>query len=201
VRLLPYGDEALLAEPEDPATVLALAVALRDEPGVREVVPAARTLLVRAAAEDLARIGARLRELTATARAGAAAPDGPQVTLDVHYDGADLTETAAQVGLEPDELVRAHTAGAYVVAFCGFAPGFAYLTGLDAALHVPRLAQPRTRVPTGSVGIAGEFTGVYPRPSPGGWRLLGRTDADLWDLARTPPALLTPGTRVRFRSA
>jgi KipI family sensor histidine kinase inhibitor len=201
VRLLPYGDEALLAEPEDPATVLALVAALRDEPGVREVVPAARTLLVRAAAGDLARVGARLRELATTAGAGACPADGPQVTLDVHYDGLDLDETAAQVGLEPDGLVRAHTAGSYVVAFCGFTPGFAYLTGLDAALHVPRLAQPRTRVPAGSVGIAGEFTGVYPRSSPGGWRLLGRTDADLWDLARTPPALLAPGTRVRFRSA
>ncbi len=98
-----------------------------------------------------------------------------------------------------DELVARHSEPRYVVAFCGFAPGFAYLSGLDERLHVARRAEPRTRVPAGSVGIAGEFTGVYPRASPGGWRLLGRTDADLWNLARTPPALLVPGTRVRFR--
>jgi KipI family sensor histidine kinase inhibitor len=198
VRLLPYGDEAILAEPDDPATVLALATALRGESGVREVVPAARTLLVRAAASDLAGIRSRLVELAQTVVAGPPT-DGQPVVLDVHYDGADLADTAAEVGMDVDGVVRAHTSGDYVVAFCGFTPGFAYLSGLDEALHVARLAEPRTRVPAGSVAIADEFTGVYPRASPGGWRLLGHTDAELWDLARTPPALLPPGTRVRFR--
>ncbi|HET8583171.1 MAG TPA: allophanate hydrolase subunit 1 [Jatrophihabitans sp.] len=196
--MLPYGAAALLAEPADPGTVLALAAALRDTPGVVELVPAARTLLVRAAPSDRDAIRARLTELADTLDP-AAVPAGPEVVLDVRYGGADLVATADELGLAPDELVHRHAAADYVVAFCGFAPGFAYLTGLDPGLHVPRLAQPRTRVPAGSVAIAGEFSAVYPRSSPGGWRLLGTTAAPLWDAARTPPALLAPGTRVRFR--
>lgn len=198
MRVLPYGDAALLVEPA--GDVLALAAAVRDEPGVLEVVPAARTVLVRARPAALAGLARRMPELAAGA-AAAPAPAGDLVVLDVHYDGADLESTADEVGLTPAELVTRHTGREYVVAFCGFSPGFAYLTGLDESLHVPRLAEPRTRVPAGSVAIAGEFTGVYPSASPGGWRLLGRTDAPLWDLGRTPPALLPPGTRVRFRAA
>ena len=198
MRVLPYGDEALLVEPDDVASVLPLATALSGEPDVIEVVPAARTLLVRAAPEALARLAARLPSLDPDP---AATETGhrPEIVLDVHYDGPDLGDTAAELGLATDDLVRRHAGGEYVVAFCGFAPGFGYLRGLDPALHVGRRAEPRTRVPAGSVGIAGEFTGVYPRESPGGWRLLGRTDAMLWDLGRTPPALLTPGAHVRFR--
>jgi KipI family sensor histidine kinase inhibitor len=199
MRIAPYGDEALLAEPDDPASVLALAAAVAAEPGVLEVVPAARTLLVRAEAAALAGLPERLIELGEQASA-APEPESAEVVLDVRYDGADLAGVAADLGLDTAEVVRRHTAAAYVVAFCGFAPGFAYLRGLDATLHLPRLTEPRTRVPAGSVGIAGEFTGVYPRESPGGWRLLGRTDADLWDLGRRSPALLSPGTRVRFRA-
>jgi KipI family sensor histidine kinase inhibitor len=198
MRVLRYGESALLAEPDDPSTVLGLADELRDDPGVAELVPAARTLLVRAEAGELDRLADRLRELGPPARRPAP-PRGDEVVLDVHYDGADLGPTAAELGIGVDELVRRHAGGDYVVAFCGFAPGFAYLTGLDEQLHVARLPQPRTRVPAGSVAIADEFTGVYPRPSPGGWRLLGRTDAPLWDLHRRPPARLVPGTRVRFR--
>ena len=200
MRVRPYGDAALLAEPDDAGAVLALAAALRGTAGVLEVVPAARTVLVRAEPETLADLERHLHDLAGALRPGPPAT-GEAVVLDVHYDGADLASTAAELRLDPDELVRRHVAGQYVVAFCGFAPGFAYLTGLDPALHVARLAEPRTRVPAGSVGIAGEFTGVYPRSSPGGWRLLGRTDATLWDLDRTPPALLPPGTRVTFRPA
>jgi KipI family sensor histidine kinase inhibitor len=200
VNVLPYGDEALLVEPDDPEAVLALAEAVRAEPGVREAVPGARTLLVRASADVIAGLADRLREL-ADSVAVAPRPVGDEVVLDVHYDGADITSTAAELGLDPNELVRLHADGRYVVAFCGFAPGFAYLRGLDASLHVPRLREPRTRVPAGSVAIAGEFSAVYPRESPGGWRLLGHTDAPMWDLDRTPPALLTPGTRVRFRAS
>jgi 5-oxoprolinase (ATP-hydrolysing) subunit B len=200
MRVLPYGAAALLVEPDDPATVLALAAALLATAGVLEVVPAARTVLVRGEPGMLADLERRLPGIGDTLRPEEA-PAGENVVLGVHYDGADLAPTAAELGISPDELIRRHAAGRYVVAFCGFAPGFAYLTGLDPALHVPRLAEPRTRVPAGSVGIAGEFTGVYPRSSPGGWRLLGRTDAPLWDLARTPPALLPPGTRVTFRPA
>lgn len=197
MRVLPYGDAALLVEPDDPATVVALGAAVRAEAGVLEVVPAARTLLIHANAKAVSALRARLPSLAAqlTTSSESAAPE---VTLRVTYDGADLTATAAELNIEPAELVRRHAAASYTVAFCGFTPGFAYLRGLDPGLHVARLAEPRTRVPAGAVGVAGEFTGVYPRESPGGWRLLGRTDATLWDLARMPPALLVPGTRVRF---
>lgn len=196
----PYGVGAVLVEPADPATVLPLAAAVAGVPGVTEVVPAARTLLVAGDAAELPAITVRLREIAGTLDP-ATAPAGPEVELEVRYDGPDLASTATLLGIAVDELVARHAAGRYVVAFCGFAPGFAYLTGLDADLRAPRLAEPRTRVPAGAVGIADEFTGVYPRASPGGWRLLGRTDAPLWDLARTPPALLAPGTRVHFRPA
>lgn len=200
LRVMPYGDRALLVEPDDPGTVLALAEAAREVRDVIEVVPAARTVLVTFHPPTRAgSVADALRELVVDVRPDAAG-DGPELLLEVTYDGPDLADTAAEVGLDADGLVRAHAGGAYVVAFGGFAPGFGYLTGLDPALHVPRLAQPRTRVPTGSVAIADEFTGVYPTPSPGGWRLLGHTDAVLWDLDRDPPALLVAGTRVRFRA-
>lgn len=198
MKVVPYGDEALLVEPDDASSVLSWATAAAAEPGVLEVVPAARTLLVRAAPDALDRLTARL-SVMAPAASSPDTDEADEVVLDVHYDGPDLADTADELGLTVDELVARHVDGEYVVAFCGFAPGFAYLRGLDEALHVARRPEPRTRVPAGSVGIAGEFTGVYPRESPGGWRLLGRTDARLWDLDRVPPALLTPGTRVRFR--
>ena len=114
------------------------------------------------------------------------------------YDGADLDDVAHLWGMTRAEAVATHTGTAFVVAFCGFAPGFAYCTGLPDDLAVPRLDRPRARVPAGSVGLAGEFTGVYPGESPGGWRLIGRTDLRLWDAARDEPALLAPGTRLRF---
>jgi KipI family sensor histidine kinase inhibitor len=198
MRLLPYGDRAVLIETPTP---LALAAALRGQLGMTEVVPAARTVLVRldeSVMDPRASIAAVVRGHTATPP-----PDSttPHVELAVRYDGVDLDAVATEVGLSVQALVARHSAATYTVAFCGFAPGFAYLTGLDPALVVPRLAQPRTTVPAGAVGIAGEFTGVYPRSSPGGWRLLGGTGADLWDATRTPPALLTPGTTVRFTPA
>ncbi|WP_375478320.1 allophanate hydrolase subunit 1 [uncultured Jatrophihabitans sp.] len=199
MRIRPYGSAALLAEPADSRLVLALAAALDADPAVLEVVPAARTVLVRAQRGALAGLAERLLGLEPGLRS-VDVGQGLPVVLDVRYDGADLASTAAELALDPEQLVAAHTAGRYVVAFCGFVPGFAYLTGLDPALHVPRLAEPRTSVPAGSVAIAGEFTGVYPRASPGGWRLLGRTSAPLWDLERDPPTLLTPGTPVRFRA-
>lgn len=198
MKLLPYGDAAVLVEPDNPSSVLGMSAAVAEDADVIEVVPAARTFLVRTTPEALGRVRARLPGLEPPS--GGARPDGVDpVVLDVRYDGADLAATAGELGLDSDGLVRRHSAGHYVVAFCGFAPGFAYLSGLEPALHVDRLPEPRIRVPAGSVGIAGEFTGVYPRVSPGGWRLLGTTDARLWDVRRTPPALLVPGTAVRFR--
>jgi KipI family sensor histidine kinase inhibitor len=128
----------------------------------------------------------------------AAAPDGPVVEIACRYDGADLAAVATAWGVSEPEVARLHTAADYRVAFCGFSPGFAYLTGLGDRFAVPRLPSPRTAVPAGSVGLAGSYTGVYPRSSPGGWQIIGRTDAVVWDPGQEPPALLTPGARVKF---
>jgi KipI family sensor histidine kinase inhibitor len=196
MKLLPCGEHAMLVETTAP---LWLARALRGEPGVLEVVPAARTLLVRLATsvgDPRAALAAALLRLPEPTGPGAAET---HVELAVRYDGEDLDTVAAVIGTSVQSLIARHCAATYTVAFCGFAPGFAYLTGLDPSLFVARLDEPRTSVPAGSVAIADAFTGVYPRDSPGGWRLLGRTDAALWDTSRTPPALLTPGTTVRFR--
>ena len=122
------------------------------------------------------------------------------MVIDVVYDGADLDEVARLTGLDRRRGDRrAHRHAPWRVGFGGFAPGFAYLVGGDERLNVPRRAEPRTKVPAGSVGLAGEFSGVYPRESPGGWQLIGHTDAALWDVDRDPPALLTPGMWVQFR--
>lgn len=120
------------------------------------------------------------------------------VEVPVRYDGADLDTVARLTDLSREDVIDAHTQSEWVAAFGGFAPGFSYLVGGDPRLNVPRHDAPRTSVPAGSVGLAGHFSGIYPRTSPGGWQLIGRTDLALWDLDRDPPALLTPGTRVRF---
>ena len=122
------------------------------------------------------------------------------IEVAVRYDGPDLADVARSTGWSPAEVVAAHTGSQMSVAFCGFAPGFAYIAGLPARLRLPRLDQPRTAVPAGAVAIAEEYTGIYPRRSPGGWRLIGHTDTPLWNVEREPPALLSPGTRVRFVS-
>jgi KipI family sensor histidine kinase inhibitor len=204
IRLLPAGPYAVVAEVGDVARAQALYAALRATEGLDalvDLVPAARTVTAIASpnAEGRACLG-RLASIVDGLPIGDAVPQsGPLVELPVCYDGADLAATAGLLGMVPDELVRRHSEVAYEVAFCGFVPGFAYLTGLPTDLHVPRLETPRIRVPAGAVGVAGEYCGVYPRESPGGWRLLGRTDAVLWDVDREPAALLAPGTRVRFR--
>ncbi len=200
LRLLPYGEQAVLVEVVDPATLLGLGDVADRATGVLETVPAARTLLVRfdPSVTSAAAIGAALEADRSDSRT---TPRGNPVVLPVRYDGPDLVAVADEVGISVEALVRRHATPDYTVAFCGFAPGFAYLSGLDPALHVRRLTEPRTDVAAGSVGVADEFTGVYPRSSPGGWRLLGHTDVPLWDTTREPPAVLTPGTRVRFRSA
>ncbi|KAA0102209.1 allophanate hydrolase subunit 1 [Mycolicibacterium sp. P1-18] len=198
-----YGDQALLLDVDDTADVLAWCDAVRraELPGVVEVVPAARTvLLVLAGPRHQAPTRARLGGLQVERSDITPAVPGAEVTIDVVYDGEDLDEVARLTGLSSDEVVAAHTAAPLRVGFGGFAPGFAYLVGGDERLHVPRRAEPRTKVPAGSVGLAGEFSGVYPRESPGGWQLIGRTDAVLWDVHRDPPALLVPGSWVRFRA-
>lgn len=201
MRVLPCGESAVLVEVADLPGVLGLFAALRADPppGVTEVVPAARTVLVRfdPTRTDPARVAAALRARPTPPPGPTPAP-GPLVEVPVRYDGADLAEVARRSGLSPAEVVARHTGGSYVAVFSGFAPGFAYLVGLDPALHLPRRDTPRPRVPAGAVAVAGEYTGVYPGPSPGGWHLLGRTALAVWDPARDPPALLAPGTRVRF---
>jgi KipI family sensor histidine kinase inhibitor len=181
---------------------LAWAAALRDAelPDVLDIVPGARTvLLTLVGTGQQAALRGRLDAFEVTAGEQAAAPTEPRV-IDVVYDGADLGEVAELTGLTAEQVVEAHTAEPWAVGFCGFAPGFAYLVGGDPRLAVPRRSEPRSAVPAGAVGLAGEFTGVYPRRSPGGWQLIGHTDAVLWDIARPDPALLTPGNWVQFRA-
>ena len=122
----------------------------------------------------------------------------PSITLAVDYSGPDLDYVAQQCGLTSQEVVALHSGAKYVVEFCGFSPGFGYLTGLPSILHLPRRSTPRTRVPRGAVAIAAQYSAVYPRESPGGWHLLGVTDHELWNMARDQPATLTPGTIVSF---
>ena len=202
MRLLPAGDCALLVELADLPAVLALLDRLRESPlpGVAELIPGARTLLLRWQPGQARRADLASALQALELEAGAAAPaSGREIEIPVRYDGADLAEVAALTGLPVPEVIRRHTATPQVVAFTGFAPGFAYLTGGDPSLQVPRRQSPRPRIPPGSVAIAGPFSGIYPRESPGGWQILGTTPLAMWDLDRARPALLQPGDRVRFR--
>jgi KipI family sensor histidine kinase inhibitor len=206
-RILDYGDRALLLEFGGTAEVLAWTDALRTAEllGVVDIVPAARTILVKLAgsqyqAPTRQRVARVQPSDAAIAHAAAPADGHADAVIDVVYDGEDLEEVARLTGLSADEVVAAHTGQPWRVGFSGFAPGFAYLVGGDERLAVPRRSEPRTKVPVGSVGLAGEFSGVYPRESPGGWQLIGRTSAVLWDVDRESPALLTPGMWVQFQA-
>ena len=201
--VLDYGDQALLLQFESTAEVLAWTDALHDAAmrGVLDIVPAARTVLLKL--DGSGRQSAIRRRLgTLTVAPGGAVPTTVEPTvIDVAYDGADLVEVADLSGMTAAQVIEAHTANPWTVGFCGFAPGFAYLVGGDPRLAVPRRSEPRPSVPAGAVGLAGEFTGIYPRRSPGGWQLIGHTDAVLWEIDRPDPALLTPGMWVQFRAA
>lgn len=208
-RLLACGDAAVLVEVAGIDEVLALHGALaRAEPaGLVDLVPAARTVLVQVTpGTELEPLRRWIAELAAGTDPGAgpgrgrASDDAEALVVPTRYDGPDLDEVAELTGLGVDGVVTAHTGQAWRVAFAGFAPGFGYLVGGDERLRVRRRDQPRTRVPAGAVGLAGEFSGVYPRESPGGWQLLGRTELAMWDENRDPPALLYPGRVVRFES-
>jgi allophanate hydrolase subunit 1 len=195
------GDRGVLIEVADNQRALELAEAFRARLGdvLEDVVPGHRTLLVtwRAGAADPT--GDLLDEAARTA-GGSGDPAAPEpVELGVRYDGPDLGFVAGHAGLTRDEVIEAHSAATYRVAFVGFAPGFAYLIGGDRRLEVPRRADPRPQVPAGSVGLAGPYTAVYPRSSPGGWQVIGCTDEALFDIDRDPPARLLPGMTVRFR--
>lgn len=201
-ELRPCGAEAWLLDLHDNAVVHRWATAVRhaDLPGVREVVPGLTTLLVTLDPEmtDAAALRTALERLKPGPEQ---ADDRGYHIIEVRYDGEDLAEVSRLTGLTVAEVVAAHTGTPWRVAFCGFAPGFSYLVGGDPRLQVPRRDEARIRVPAGAVAIAGAFSSVYPRVSPGGWQLLGHTDAVLWDTAAEPPAVLRPGATVQFRDA
>ncbi len=195
MHLTPVGPDAVLVEVDGAGEALDLAAFVRGTRlAVVEVVPGATTVLL----DGVSGGPDAVREVLDTWTPGAAAVVGEVVEVPTTYDGADLDDVAQRWGTDRAGVVARHTATTFVSAFCGFAPGFAYLAGLPDKLAVPRLETPRTRVPAGAVALAGSWCGVYPTASPGGWRVLGRTDASLWDPDRDPPALLAPGTRVRF---
>ncbi|MFC8409695.1 5-oxoprolinase/urea amidolyase family protein [Arthrobacter sp. NPDC057259] len=196
----PAGTRAVLAELAGTGDVLALQALLQEHPlpGQVDVLAAARTVLVTADSPASARrIAATLPELDLAAPVQR---DGGLVVIDTVYDGEDLAEVARLTGLGPDGVVAAHTGQLWTVAFAGFAPGFGYLLGEDTALEVPRRSSPRTAVPAGAVALAGTYSAVYPRRSPGGWQLIGHTTARMWDLGRDQPALAAPGQRIQFRA-
>jgi KipI family sensor histidine kinase inhibitor len=192
----PVGDRGALIELPDGAAALRLARALAGRSDLVDVVPGHCTVLVTWAGDERPH---DLELLATSVLVGGLGPESTtSVEIPVVYDGADLEEVARLVGLSPEEVVERHVAAEYVVGFIGFAPGFAYLVGGDERLAVPRLPRPRERVQAGSVAIAGPYSGVYPRESPGGWRLIGRTSLALFDPQRAAPALLSSGDRVRF---
>ncbi|MEV4196791.1 5-oxoprolinase subunit B family protein [Micromonospora globbae] len=208
MRIRPVGMHALLldcADPGDPsADVAGLVEAWRAELTARrergeltatEIVPAAATVLLDGVPDPAA--AARLIA-TWTPRAASAGGAAGLVEVPVTYDGADLPVVAQRWGTTVPAVVDRLARTEFRVAFCGFAPGFPYLTGLPADLALPRLPTPRPRVPAGSVALAGPYAGIYPSASPGGWLLVGRTGMVLFDVAGDPPARLTPGTRVRL---
>lgn len=200
MRLLPSGDVAVLVELDDSDQRRRLDATLRRRPidGVTEHVPGDRTVLVLVARpSDLPGVVERLRsiDLDAVPEPG---PGSEPLCIEVTYDGPDLLDVAQHLGVAPTEVVRRHTSQGWTVEFTGFTAGFGYLIGTTHGLEVPRRADPRTRIPAGSVGLAGPYSGVYPRDSPGGWQIIGRTAEPVWDPTRDPPALLTPGREVRF---
>ncbi len=198
--ILPYGDQGVLVQCRDLKSAMALRGWLEMHPvvGQREIIPAARTVLIRLdGGSDPSALAGQLPSPELLVQAEPEIPV-PAITIEVIYDGPDLAQVADFTGLAVRDIIRLHTTSPWVVAFTGFMPGFGYLTGGDPRLAVPRRHDPRPRVPAGAVGLAGEFSGVYPQSSPGGWQLLGRTDAVLWDERRNPPALFVPGTTVHF---
>lgn len=197
MRILTASDSALLVEADDLEQAMRLNLAWDGVPGVVERIPGARTVLVRFDPHRTS-AAALAEALAATEVDVAALPDAGEVTIPVRYDGEDLDEAAALLDVSAEELVARHLAADWRVAFSGFAPGFGYAVSGDPLFDVPRRSSPRTRVPAGSVALAGAFSGVYPRESPGGWQLIGRTVLEMWDIDRDPPALLAPGRRVRF---
>lgn len=198
-RLLPYGSSARLLECADLIETQAVHSWLvrQCRPEISMIIPGARTLLLQLHAP----LPTDFIEKLITVRPSRPATDnGTSITVDVRYDGADLVALADRLDLEVERLIGYHTGQDWIVAFCGFAPGFGYLAPTRDPLVVPRHTSPRTRVPAGSVALADTWSAVYPTDSPGGWQLIGSTDLPLFDVSADPPATLQPGTRVRFRA-
>lgn len=195
----PVSDTAFLVEADGDSLAMLAALQELPEPGLIELVPGAASVLVRFDASKVDR--AELHEtLTMLQPAPESAAEEQEVVVPVLYDGEDLAASARLLGVSAAELVCRHQAVPWRVLFSGFAPGFAYLRADDELFDTPRRAEPRTRVPAGAVGLAGRYSGIYPRASPGGWQLIGRTPLELWSLDRDPPGLLVPGTTVRFEA-
>jgi KipI family sensor histidine kinase inhibitor len=191
-RIHRVGADALLVEVDDPiAWYAALTGAGLD---AIDIVPGAGTVLLDGV--DLSLAEAALRTLAPPVGSGSA--DGPLVEVPIEYGGPDLSFVATAWGLDEEAAVQIVASTQFTVAFCGFSPGFAYMTGLPSSRALPRLPDPRPSVPAGSLGLAGPYAGIYPSASPGGWRLIGRTGVALFDVEASPPALLSPGARVRL---
>jgi KipI family sensor histidine kinase inhibitor len=200
LRFLPAGPTALLVELDNLGEALSLAAEVRRRQSsgwcraLVDVVPGARTVLL----DGLDDPEAAALEISSWVLEPPPPHLERQVEVPCTYDGPDLAFVARHWGLADEEVAATHASLTHRVAFCGFVPGFAYIDGLGGRWQVPRRAAPRPSVPAGSVALAGTYTGIYPRCSPGGWQLIGHTDLVLWDEEREPPALLTPGTLVRF---
>ena len=191
-----------MVELDDLQQTLVLLQSLQAQPidGVQELVPAARTILVYFAPHRVT-AAQLVQAIAGRDLQGSVQRSDVLVEIPVRYDGEDLSDVAQMLGISVHEVVQRHTGSEWSVAFTGFAPGFAYLSGGDPIFNVARRTTPRTKVPAGAVALAGTFSAVYPQASPGGWQIIGVTDAAMWDLSRDLPALLQPGYRVRFVDA
>jgi KipI family sensor histidine kinase inhibitor len=200
LRFLPAGPSAVLVELDDLDEVFSLTAEIERHrrhgwaESLVDVVPGATTVLLDGVANP-DRIATEMAKWSLRPLDGSLLA---RVDIRCSYDGPDLADVAQHWGVKEDEVADIHASLAHRVAFCGFSPGFAYIDGLGARWKVPRRPAPRPTVPVGSVALGGAFTGIYPRPSPGGWQIIGHTDAPLWDPGRDPPALLLPGTTVHF---
>lgn len=199
MKILSCGEHALLIELADERAAMATHRALLDAklPGVLEIVPAERTVLVMVVPGGAELMDLAQRLSTMSSRGVANAERG-QIELEVTYDGPDLDFACEFIGMEAGDLVDWHCSQVWSVAFCGFAPGFGYMTSDQWTQSVPRRPESRLKVRAGAVGLAGRYCGVYPAQSPGGWQIIGHTSARMWDLSRDAPALLVPGMRVAF---
>lgn len=202
-RILSAGSRALLIAPDEPARIGAWASALRDSgiAGVSDVLPAAQTILVTTeAGVDLRSLERLIRGVVATADdvEDAGPDDSAVIPIPVCYKGDDLDDVASLLGVSVDDVIAEHTNRTWTCAFVGFAPGFGYLRPDRPGMAVPRRARARTSVPPGAVALADGYSAIYPRRSPGGWRIIGRTTEPVWDIAASQPALIRPGQRVQF---